>query len=58
MLVIKNALLDITLDVATICQMEVDQHMKNTNIDDLDLVDLFQEKTFCQYRKKLEHMSF
>lgn len=55
---IKNALLDITLAVATICQMEGDQHVRDTNIDDLDLVGLIQETPFCQHREKLEHMSF
>lgn len=56
--VIKNALLDITLAVATICQMEGDEHVRNTNIDDLDLVGLIQETPFCQHREKLEHTNF
>lgn len=56
--VIKNALLDITLEVAIVCQMEGDQHVRNTNIVDLDLVGLIQETPFCQHKEKLEHTNF
>lgn len=45
----KDALLDVTLAVATMCPMEGDQHVRNTNSDGLDLVGLIQETPFCQH---------